>query len=257
MIDTTKNIQLFLGDCLEVMKEIPDKSIDMILCDLPYGITARNKWDIILDFNKLWEQYNRIRRGNTAMIFTATQPFASLLVCSNKSLFKYEWIWQKTTITGVLNAKIQPVRNHEQILVFYESQPTYNPQNLIKVNKITKQGTSSKNYGQRTENNEYFQEYSNYPRTVQLVASEGKKLHPTQKPVALMEYLIKTYTNEGHLILDNCMGSGTTGVACKNSNRRFIGIEKEEQYMKIAQERIKNANREKEDRQAEKKEVDR
>ena len=231
---------LYNGDCLEIMKNIADNSVDMILCDLPYGITNRNKWDTVIPFDLLWEQYKRIIKDNGAIILTAVQPFASTLVVSNIKMFKYEWIWQKSYITGVLNAKKQPVRNHEQILVFYKKQPTYNPQGLTVVSKITKQGTSSKNYGERKENNEYFQENGNYPRSIQLISSkgEGKKVHPTQKPVTLFEYLIRTYTNKGDTVLDNCMGSGTTGVACQHLNRNFIGIELDENYFKIAKERI-------------------
>lgn len=231
------------GDCLEWLPQIEDKSIDMILCDLPYGVTKRNKWDSVIPLDLLWKEYKRIIKDNGAIVLTAIQPFASALVMSNPKMFKYEWIWQKSYITNVLNAKKQPVRNHEQILVFYKKQPTYNPQGVEEVNRMTRQGTSSTNYGKRKENNEYFQEKGNYPRSVLFVSSkgEGKKLHPTQKPVKLFEYLIKTYTNEGDTVLDNCLGSGTTAVACINTGRNFIGIEIEEEYCKIANERIKRA----------------
>lgn len=237
MIELNK---IYNEDCLEGMKRIPDKSIDMILCDLPYGITARNEWDVIIPFEKLWEQYARIIKENGAIILTATQPFASMLVCSNLKLFKYEWIWQKSYITGVLNAKKQPVRNHEQVLVFYKKQPSYNPQGILKIDKFTKQGTSSSNYGKRAENNGYAQEFGNYPRSIQSISSkgDGKKIHPTQKPVALFEYLIKTYTNEGDIVLDNCIGSGTTAIACINTNRNFIGFELSKEYFDTANERI-------------------
>ena len=222
------------------MKRIEDKSVDMILCDLPYGITNRNTWDTVIPFDLLWEQYERIIKDNGAIILTAAQPFASTLVVSNIKMFKYEWIWQKSYITGVLNAKKQPVRNHEQVLVFYKKQPVYNPQGLTVVSKITKQGTSSKNYGERKENTEYFQENGNYPRSIQLISSkgEGKKVHPTQKPVALFEYLIRTYTNEGDTVLDNCMGSGTCAVASINTGRNFIGFELDQHYYQIANTRI-------------------
>lgn len=168
------------------------------------------------------------------------QPFSSILVTSNLDMFKYEWIWQKSYITGVLNAKKQPVRNHESILVFYKKQPVYKPQGVKVVNKMTRQGTASINYDKRPENTEYFQEIGNYPRSVQLISSKGEssKLHPTQKPVALFEYLIRTYTNEGDTVLDNCAGSGTTGVACINTNRHYILIEKEQKYYDICKERI-------------------
>lgn len=222
---------------------IPDKSIDMILCDLPYGVTTRNKWDEVIPFEPLWKQYERIIKDNGAIILTAIQPFASKLVLSNLKLFRYEWIWQKSYITGVLNAKRQPVRNHEQILVFYKKQPTYNPQGVVKVDKITRQGkSSSTNYGQRSNSTEYHQENGNYPRSIQFISSkgEGKRLHPTQKPVKLFEYLIKTYTNEGDIVLDNCMGSGTTAIACINTNRNYIGFELDNTYYNIAKERINN-----------------
>ena len=229
------NIQLYNGDCLEVMKQLPDKSVDMILCDLPYG-TTKNKWDAIIPFDELWKNYNRIIKDRGAIVLTATQPFSSKLVCSNIENFSYEWVWVKSKITGVLNAKKMPVRKHEQILVFNKPK-MYNPQGLVLNGTVTKQGSSSSNYGKR-DTKQYIQEFSNYPRDVLEIASEGKTVHPTQKPVALMEYLIKTYTNEGDLVLDNCMGSGTTGVACKNTNRNFIGIELDEKYFNIAEERI-------------------
>src|SRR3990167_476764 len=236
--------KIYLGCCLEIMKEIDDKSIDLILCDLPYQVTARNSWDTIIPFDKLWARYERIIKDNGAVVLTATQPFASQLVCFNLKLFKYEWIWQKSYITGVLNAKKQPVRNHEQILVFYKSQPTYNPQGLIPFNKTIRQGTSSSNYGIRNSNNEYFQENTNYPRTVQLISSKGevKKIHPTQKPLELGEYLVKTYTNENDLVLDNATGSGTFCLAAQKLKRNFIGIEKNENFYNIIKKKIEDIN---------------
>jgi site-specific DNA-methyltransferase (adenine-specific) len=234
-------IDLHLGDCLEVMKQIPDKSVDAIICDLPYG-TTQNKWDSVIPLDLLWDQYKRICKG--AIVLTASQPFSSFLVTSNIKNFKYEWIWKKSKVTGVLNAKKQPLRQHEVVLVFYESQPTYNPQGLIACNKQTSTGVSNKgsssNYGKITQTNDgtYTQTATGYPKSVLDIASEGKTVHPTQKPVALMEYLIKTYTNEGDTILDNCMGSGTTGIACKNLNRKFIGIEQDPSYFEIAKGRI-------------------
>lgn len=229
----TENTWLMFGDCLERMKEIPDGSVDMILCDLPYG-TTQNKWDSVIPFEALWSHYNRICSGLIAL--TATQPFSSALVMSNISNFRYQWVWVKTKITGVLNAKKMPVRKHEQILVFGRGK-IYNAQGLIPKGTVTKQGGNSNNYGARTSE-EYVQEWSNWPRDVIEIASEGKTVHPTQKPVALMEYLIKTYTNEGDVVMDNCMGSGTTGVACKNTNRKFIGIEMDPTYYGIACGRI-------------------
>ncbi len=213
---------LMHGDCLEEMKSIPDGSVDMVLCDLPYG-TTQNKWDAVI-------------------------PFTSALVMSNPGQFKYQWVWAKSKVTGVLNAKKQPLRNHEDVLVFYASQPTYNPQGLKAYGKrrdigAKRGGGTSDNYGaiSETEDGNYLQENTGYPRTVLEIASEGKGVHPTQKPVALMEYLIRTYTNEGDAVLDNTMGSGTTGVACMNTGRNFIGIERDPDYFVIACERIYGA----------------
>lgn len=228
---------LLLGDCLEEMARLPDQCIDLVLCDLPYGTTA-NKWDTIIPLDLLWKQYKRVAKG--AIVLTATQPFSSALVLSNPAWFKYEWVWVKTKITGVLNAKKQPVRKHEQILVFYNKQPTYNAQGIVKKGTITKQGRSSSNYNKRTED-PYIQEWSGWPRDVIEIASEGKTVHPTQKPVALMEYLINTYSNPGELVLDNCMGGGTTGVAALRLGRNFIGIEKDPTYFAVAQKRISEA----------------
>jgi len=225
------------GDCLEVMKEIPDKSVDMILCDLPYGTTAC-KWDTVIPFEPLWEQYKRIIKDNAAIVLTASQPFSSALVMSNIKMFKYQWVWIKSKITGVLNAKRMPVRKHEVVLVFsVGGLPRYYPQGLVEVNEVTKQGRSSENYGQRNKK-EYTKTHIGCPRDVIEIPSEGKTAHPTQKPVALFEYLIKTYTNEGDIVLDNCAGSGTTGVAAKNLNRRFILIEKEQKYVDIINKRL-------------------
>ena len=216
----------------------------MILCDLPYGVTARNKWDAVIPFDLMWKEYNRIIKDNGAIVLTATQPFASALVMSNPKIFKYEWIWEKSYITGVLNAKKQPVRNHEQVLVFYKKQPTYNPQGLSKGFVSGGNKGNSNNYNE-VKTVEYTQEMTGYPRSVQFISNkgEGKKIHPTQKPVSLFEYLIKTYTNEGETVLDNCLGSGTTAIACINTNRNFIGIEKELDYCEIANKRIEEARK--------------
>ena len=227
-----------LGDCLERMKEIPDGSVDLILTDPPYGTTAC-KWDSVIPLEPMWEQLKRIIKPNGAIVMTASQPFTSVLVCSNLSMFAYEWVWVKSKITGVLNAKKMPVRKHESVLVFCDRKctGTYNAQGLVRKGTVTKQGGNSDNYGNRSSD-DYVQEFTNWPRDVLEIKSEGNTVHPTQKPVALMEYLIKTYTNEGETVLDFTMGSGTTGVACKNLNRNFIGIEKDETYFKIAQDRI-------------------
>lgn len=230
-------INLLQGDCLELMKELPDKSIDMILCDLPYG-TTKNKWDVVIDLDKLWEQYTRIIKDNSAIVLTAQTPFDKVLGASNIKMLKYEWIWEKSNSTGFLNAKRQPLRKHENVLVFYKKLPSYTPQGLIPYNKIVRRGSNGSNYN--GSNKENFQEFTNYPTSIIQFGYDKEKIHPTQKPVALFEYLIKTYTNEGDTVLDNCMGSGTTGVACKNLNRNFIGMELDETYFNIAKDRIEN-----------------
>jgi len=228
-------VNLHLGDCLEVMKQIPDKSVDAIICDLPYG-TTQNKWDSVIPLDLLWDQYKRICKG--AIVLTAQSPFDKVLGCSNLKMLKYEWIWKKESGTGFLNAKKAPLKNHENILVFYEKQPTYNPQMRTGFKPyVCKKGGETTNYNLSgsviTQSNG-----DRYPLTVIEFKRDKDKIHPTQKPVALMEYLIKTYTNEGDTILDNCMGSGTTGVACKNLNRKFIGIEQDANYFEIAKSRI-------------------
>ena len=233
--------KIYQGDCLEVMKSIPDKSIDMILCDLPYGTTAC-KWDTIIPFEPLWEQYKRIIKDNGAIVLTASQPFTSALVMSNIKNFKYEWIWDKVNPSGFQIAKYCPMKQHENILVFCKNKINYNP---IKVprDKIKK----SRHYGKTSGSNplkyidDNTREYKDLnPKTILTFSNANRtgRVHPTQKPVALFEYLIKTYTNEGDLVLDNCAGSGTTGVACKNLNRNFILIEQDEKYCDIIKERV-------------------
>lgn len=234
-------VDLRQGDCLEILPTIADGSVDMVLCDLPYG-TTQNKWDSIIPLDKLWAEYRRICRG--AIVLTATQPFSSVVVASNLRDFKYEWIWHKSRVTGVLNAKKQPLRQHESVLVFSTKSPPYNPQGLIECDKMASTGVSkvgsSANYGKITQtyDGKYKQTQTGYPRSVLQIASGGSTVHPTQKPVALMEYLIRTYTNEGETVLDNTMGSGTTGVACRNTGRNFIGIERDPDYFAIAEKRI-------------------
>jgi len=232
-------IKLMLGDCLERMKEIPDGSVDAIIADPPYGTTAC-KWDSIIPLEPMWEQLKRIIKPNGAIVMTASQPFTSVLGASNIIDLRYSWVWQKSAATGHLNAKRMPMKNHEDILIFYSRQPTYNPQGLIDYGKITRRGNNGDCYGASGKSN--LQEKTGYPRTIQSFASEGKTVHPTQKPVALMEYMIKTYTNEGDTVLDFTMGSGTTGVACKNLNRNFIGIELDEEYFRIASKRLGEVN---------------
>ena len=235
----TNDFKLYKGDCLEIMRVIPDKSVDMILCDLPYG-TTRNKWDSIIPLEELWEHYERIIKDNGAIALFAQTPFDKVLGSSNLKLLRYEWIWKKTKATGHLNAKKMPLKEHENILIFYKNLPRYNPQGLIKkdIPTIRRGRNNGSNYGESSK--DATQEYENYPKSVLEFASVGKTVHPTQKPVALLEYLIKTYTNEGELVLDNCMGSGSTGVACLNTNRKFMGIELDENYYNIACNRINN-----------------
>jgi len=236
-------IELIQGDCLEIMPSIPDKSIDMILCDLPYGTTAC-KWDTIIPFKPLWEQYKRIIKDNGAIVLTASQPFTSALVMSNIKMFKYEWIWEKHKGTNFNLVKKQPFKIHENILVFggsnYFPQMTEGePYKHRGGHNITKDGGMWE--GKKVGYSKGFDSSKRYPISKLYFANHNQKensFHPTQKPVALFEYLIKTYTNEGDLVLDNCMGSGTTGVACKNLNRNFIGIEKDTEYFKIAEKRI-------------------
>ncbi len=253
-------IDLRLGDCLELMKSIPDKSIDMILCDLPYGTTAC-KWDTIIPFEPLWEQYKRIIKDSGAVLLCGNEPFSSKLRLSNLEQFNYDWYWQKDKAANFLFGNKMPLKILEIISVFLNKQPTYNPQKEINPRGISKRHLS-RNPSKITKNvkevmgeswkETKMNETQNYhgknyepdkllPKQLIYFSREQRgKLHPTQKPVALFEYLIKTYTNEGDLVLDNCAGSGTTGVACKNLNRNFILIEQDQKYCKIAEERIKN-----------------
>lgn len=237
-------IELHQGNCLEVMKSIPDGSVDMVLADPPYGTTAC-KWDSVIDLPLMWMQLKRIVKPKGAIVMTASQPFTSVLVCSNLKDFKYEWCWKKPKGTGHLNAKKQPMRDKEDILVFCREQPTYNPQFSVGEPYKAKPGKSKANgedcYGDYKDIRED-NTGKRYPKQVLEFAIVGRdKLHPTQKPVALMEYLILTYSNEGDTILDNCMGSGTTGVACCPLSRSFIGIELDETYFNIASKRIAEA----------------
>ena len=228
---------LMNADCLQAMCVIPDGSVDLILCDLPYG-TTQNKWDSVIPFEPLWREYWRVIKPNGAVVLTAQPPFDKVLGCSQVKFLKYEWIWEKYQGTGHLNAKKQPMKCHENVLVFYREQCTYNPQMSEGKPYTQASGRASKNYGSQrqvvTEN-----KGERYPRSVLKIAHDKDlKVHPTQKPVALMEYLIRTYTDEGETVLDNCMGSGTTGVACKNTRRNFIGIERDPEYFRIASDRI-------------------
>lgn len=234
---------MYKGDYLDIMNNIPNGSIDMILCDLPYG-TTRNKWDCMILLDVLWEHYNRIIKDNGVIALFAQTPFDKVLGSSNLKTLKYEWIWEKTQPTGHLNAKKMPMKCHENILIFYKKLPTYNPQKTTghrrKISKAEHKINSKKtsnwgDYGLTTYNST-----DRYPRDVLVFPKDVQKsaLHPTQKPVALLEYLIKTYTNENEVVLDNTMGSGSTGIACLKTNRKFIGIEKDEKFFEIANNRI-------------------
>lgn len=233
--------ELMKGDCLDLMKQIPDNSIDMILCDLPYGTTAC-KWDSVIPFAGLWSEYRRIISFNGAIVLTASQPFTSALVMSNIKDFKYQWVWHKSRFANQMLAKKQPLKIHEDVVVFCTGKTPYIAQGLTEINRTTKQGSRvSDNNGGGVRDTSYVQTHTNYPRSILQFASEGKPVHSTQKPVALMEYLLRTYTHEGMTVLDNCMGSGTTGVACANTGRKFIGIEMDEKYFEIAKNRVESA----------------
>ena len=250
------NNKIIHGDCLEVMKDIPDKSVDMILCDLPYGTTAC-KWDTVIPFEPLWEQYKRIIKDNGAIVLFGSEPFSSALRMSNIKNYKYDWVWVKNRPIGHTQAKNKPMNKYENIMIYSDGVTVhkgqsnkrmgYYPQGLIRVDRVVKNSNSDLEKGsdsgfskRQSHKKEYHQEFTNYPHNV-LEFNLERGLHPTQKPVALFEYLIKTYTNEGEVVLDNCIGSGTTAVACINTNRKFIGIEKDEEYFKIAQERTDKA----------------
>ena len=243
-----KDIELWQGDCLELMKGIPDYSIDMVLADLPYTDKKRkttwNEWDMQIPMEELWKQYNRIIKPNGAIVLFASELFSAKLIAANSASYKYKWIWQKEAGTGFLNAKRMPLRDFEEVLVFYKKQCTYNPQMREGKPYNATKGSKSRNYCSSdkivTTQNDGFR----YPLTVIRFNREKCNLHPTQKPVSLLEYLVKTYTNPGDTVLDNCMGSGSTGVACVNTGRKFIGIELEKQYFDIAINRITKAEKE-------------
>ncbi len=236
-------MKLILGDCLEKMKKIQDNSVDMILTDPPYGTTAC-KWDSIISLEPMWEQLKRIIKSNGAIVITSRQPFTSVLVVSNIKMFKQSWVWDKIIGVNFMNAKKQHTQGFEDICVFYKKTPTYNPQmeegKPFKDNRNINHRTKTEALGSRANYIPQDNKGERYPRgIIKFSARNNKPLHPTQKPVALMEYLIKTYTNENEIVLDFAMGSGTTGVACKNLNRNFIGIEKDKKYFDIAKKRLK------------------
>ena len=268
-------IDLRQGDCLELMKEIPDKSVDMILCDLPYGTTAC-KWDNVIPFKPLWEQYNRIIKDNGAIVLFGSQPFTSMLIMSNLNNFKYEWIWEKQKASNFMGAKYQPLKYHENICVFSNGTHNYYPQkykvlefeeikqmndkelkqvfemrDYDRFGKVDRRKTinnpkkNKEHIGNEITRTRSADDGYRFPKSVlKINKSINKNIHPTQKPVALLEYLIKTYTRENETVLDNCMGSGSTGVACINTKRSFIGIELDQKYFEIAKERIYKAQHE-------------
>ena len=250
------NFKLYNGDCLDIMtKHIDDKSVDMIFCDLPYG-TTRNSWDSVIPMDSLWKEYNRVIKPNGAIVLTAANPFDKYLALSNIEDFRYDWIWHKNKATGHLNCKKVPLKAHEYVLVFYKKFPTYNPQftyghkpmNAVSPKSNIPPPDKERNYGHldSTAGNPGGTT-RRYPRTVLEIPvinnDNQNKFHPTQKPVGLSEYFIKTYSNENDIILDNCMGSGSTGIACINTNRKFIGIEIDNDYFKSAKKWIKNSNK--------------
>ena len=243
-IKNNSKATLLNGDCLELMKGIPDGSVDSIITDPPYGTTAC-KWDSVLPFDKLWEQYERIIKPNGAIILFGSQPFTSALIMSNPKLFKYELIWDKKTGLGFLDSKFRPLKSHENIIIFglggcsngSKIPMKYNPQGLIETTKQNKNTKSNILNSEPKKRENLGTTHTNYPKSIHTFSRVSGN-HPTEKPLDLLEYLVKTYTNEGDMVLDNTMGSGTTGVACKNTNRNFIGIEKDENYFEIANKRI-------------------
>jgi len=234
------DITIIQGDSIQEMQKLPNQSINMILCDLPYGMTA-NKWDSIIPLDSLWIEFKRLLKPKGCVVLTGMQPFTSKLVMSNPEWFKYEWIWKKSNSTGFLNAKKQPLRIHENILVFCEGQGTYNPQKMGFNRKLRRSNpkNTSQNYGNQ-EGYFAFSSGKQYPKSIIAYSSDKEKLHPTQKPVSLFEYLIETYTDEGDTVLDCCIGSGTTAIACMRTDRKCIGIEKEQKYVDMTNKRIKD-----------------
>ncbi len=241
--------EIYLGDCLDVMKEIDDKSVDLVLCDLPYGTTARNEWDSVIPLDALWNQYNRIIKDNGVIALWSQIPFSCALMMSNPKMLRYEWIVEKTLPTGFLNAKRMPMKAHENVLIFYKNLPIYNPQityghkRKVSTAKHKRNSKKSTDYGECKTLTTY-DSTTRYPRDVLKFKWDRQKsrIHPTQKPVAANEYFIRTYTNEGGVVLDNCMGSGSTAIACVNTKRNFIGIEKDAKYVADAKRRLENAS---------------
>lgn len=233
-------MKLMHGDCLELLSTVPDSSIDMVCCDMPYG-TTQCKWDSVIDLETLWMHYERVCKKSAAIVLFAQTPFDKVLGASKLDWLRYEIIWEKPAATGFFNAKKMPLKAHENILVFYQSLPTYNPQMTHGHTRKTagRKEIGSEVYGKGIKKTHY-DSTSRYPRSVQKISKDNRleNLHPTQKPVPLVEWLISTYTNEGDTVLDNCMGSGTTGVACKNLGRKFVGIEIDPKYFNAAEDRL-------------------
>lgn len=230
-------ITLYNNDCLKILPTLPDHSVDMVLADLPFG-TTRNRWDSIIPMDQLWEQYKRLLKVGGVVALFGDEPFSSKLRLSNPKWYRYDWYWTKNNATGFLNANRMPLKRVETISIFYPKLPLYNPQKEIGYKPYTSMtGSKTKNYG-KFKSIKTVNDGSRYPTNVLAFNKVSKTIHPTQKPVDLLEYLIKTYTNEGMTVLDNVMGSGSTGVACKNLNRNFIGIEKDPDYFKLAKERL-------------------
>lgn len=238
----TDQLKIHKGDCLEIMQEIPTGSVDMVLCDLPYG-TTDCKWDIVIPFEPLWEQYHRVTKERAAVVLFAAQPFTTALISSNRRQFRYCWYWKKNNKTGGNFSHVQPMRCVEDIAVFYKKAPTYNAQGLVAMKEpVMKKPVKTPDGVYKARKNGNVKKYTGWPHHLlefgNEAASNRNRLHPTQKPVKLLEYLVKTYTNPGEVVLDNCMGSGSTGVACLNTGRRFIGIEKDPHYFETAKQRI-------------------
>lgn len=244
------NCHIKQGDCLELMKDIPDGSVDMILCDLPYGNTPLH-WDAVINIGELWSEYSRVSKDTSAIVLFGQEPFSSYMRMSNIKIYRYDWYWEKERLTNVFQVKKRAGKTIENIMVFYKCQCTYNPQkNLHQGKRVTNKigenarwSVTQSGYEQTTKPFEYHDDGTRYPTQLLRFNRDNprERVHPTQKPIALLEYLIKTYTNEGDTVLDNCMGSGSTGVACVNTNRNFVGYELDEEYFKIAKERIEKA----------------
>jgi site-specific DNA-methyltransferase (adenine-specific) len=244
-------ITLWQGDCLELMKDIPDHSIDCIICDPPYGTTPI-EWDKVIDFNLLWEQYNRIAKPNSAVVIFSQEPFATYLRMSNISNYRYDWYWEKERLTNVFQVNKRCGKTVENIIIFYREQCVFNPQKFEhigkpvtnKIGETARWSVTQSGYSQNTKPFEYHDDGTRHPTQVLRINRDNprERVHPTQKPIELLEYLVKTYTNEGDTVLDNCAGSGTTGVACKNLKRNFVGIELDPEYFEIAKHRIDNTH---------------